>query len=160
MNIKEAIQTAIKYETKVRDAYRTAMNRDIDDRTRKLLLIIAKEEHGHLDYLRKAYDHLQKNGKLEKFESDLESAWYEAEESLLLIGETLKNEKVENSANVLETILAVESLTYNFYQKISRELPDKQRSFFERFVISEKRHMEKLQSLLENVTGKVSYLPS
>ena len=161
MNIKEALETAIKYETKVRNVYRTAMEKTLDDKTRKLLYEFAKEEHGHLEYLRKAYAHLMKNGKLDRFSSDLEEVWYEAEDSLLLVEENLEHDDHRaNSMDVLESILDIEQETHGFYLKVSNELPNKQQQFFERFVLSEKRHLEMIQGRLDKIQKNISYVPS
>lgn len=161
MNIKEALQAAIKYETRIRDAYRDAMQLAIDERTGLLLKALAKEEHGHLDYLRRAYATLTEKGKLDRFESELEKYWYEAEDSLVRVGETLESDEYKVlSVKVLQKILEVERETYSFYLQVSADLPGKQHSFFERFVKSEKRHMEKIQGRLQKVSNVVSYVPS
>ena len=57
MNIEEAIHTAIKYETRVRDLYVEAMKETNDEKGRRFFQTMAKEEQGHLDYLNDRLKH-------------------------------------------------------------------------------------------------------
>ena len=53
MRPDEAIQTAITYETKIRDLYQDAAESTRDPAGRRVFSLLAREEQGHLDYLKR-----------------------------------------------------------------------------------------------------------
>ncbi len=160
MNIKEALQGAIKYETWVRDAYRQAMDQAMSKGIKRMLEKLSHDEHLHLEALRKAYSRLTKKGKLEQFEVDLSQFLSEADASVAEIKKELESgEEKERISRTLERLLEVERETFSFYKVVSQKLPIKHKKFFDRFVQSEKLHMAMIKKSLEKYSSNVSYNP-
>ena len=64
MDLKEALTTAIKYETKVHDHYARARSRSSSPQGKKVFATLAKEELGHVAYLDSRLEEWHKNGKI------------------------------------------------------------------------------------------------
>ena len=72
MKLSEAIQTAIDYETKVLNVYRTASESLPDFAGKRLFMVLADDEQYHVDYLNKKLGQWQAAGQLTV--EDLKSA--------------------------------------------------------------------------------------
>ena len=150
MNIREALETAIKYETKIRDIYRDATGMSVDDKTKRLLELLAKQEQLHLTHLRNSYARLNETGKLDNFESDQEG-WANLTSPSL---DSAKH-KIEDSADrkklyeILKTLLEAEQETFRFYAGLRDSLPEKQARYFNRFVENEKSHVRMILDKLK-----------
>ena len=64
MQLYDAITTALEYETKVRDHYRTSAGLLEDPKGRALFLLLAKEEEWHVAWLQHSLDQWRSTGRV------------------------------------------------------------------------------------------------
>jgi len=64
MDLKEALTTAIGFETKVRDHYTKGREAILDPRGKKMFATLAREEQGHLAYLESRLAEWHQTGKV------------------------------------------------------------------------------------------------
>jgi rubrerythrin len=156
MNLAQAIETAIGFETKVRDLYVEAAKSATDDKGRRIFEVMAKEEQGHLDYLQSRLGEWQKTGSLKP--KDLKTAVPNKK----TIDKAVKGLKRTNKkgkptygveVDMLRKALAAELETSAFYKKMVEELDADSRGLFARFVEIEEGHVAIVQAELDSVTG-------
>ena len=150
MNIKEALQTATKYETKIRNAYQQALEKTLDARTTQLLTLLARQEHEHVENLRNAYIKLSTAGKLDRFDAHIERQLEAAEQSLQRFAEHVETVAVEQRvAKILTGLARAETETSAFYRGLHANLPAKEAKYFERFVKIEELHLAMIADRLK-----------
>jgi rubrerythrin len=150
MNIKEALQTAIKYETKIRDAFRKALEKSSDERTTTLLTLLAHQEHEHVEYLRVAYIKLSTAGKLDRFDAHIEQQLEEGDRSVQRFATEVQNAVVEHRiVKILNNLAAAEKETAAFYRGLCESLPPKEARYFDRFVQIEEKHLAMIEDRLQ-----------
>jgi rubrerythrin len=156
MTIEEAIKTAITYEKKVQGAYADAANKAQDPTARKVFVVMAREELGHIAYLDSRLAEWQKTGHIvaEKLGTILPSKEKVAAGIAKLKG-TL--ERVPAAATpelgFLQQALAMEDETSAFYQRMVAELPPEEQQLLGRFLDIEVRHAAIVQAEIDSVTG-------
>lgn len=64
MTIEKAIQTAIEFESQVRDMYQGAAKEAVDPVGKRVFTVLADEEQGHVDYLQSRLEEWRKTGKV------------------------------------------------------------------------------------------------
>ncbi|MDJ0985878.1 MAG: ferritin family protein [Desulfobacterales bacterium] len=153
MQIEEAIQTAIEYETELRDIYFEAAEAEDDDKGRQFFQSMGKDEQGHLDYLEDRLKQWQKTGKLsaEKLKSTLPSATEIerlASEVKSLVGKASRGLK----SQMLSKALKMEIKTSEFYQKMVDEMPAEAQQMFARFLEMEINHIRTLEFELDYIS--------
>ena len=155
MNIEEAINTAIEYETRVRDVYVEALDEAEDEVAKRIFKLLADEEHSHVVFLKGQLSQWVTKQKLSLDELD----------TALPAAETIQNEveKLEDAMNevdrskellILNKINEVENETSRFYKKMVMELPETGKAFFSRFLELEKGHIALVQAEIDALTGK------
>lgn len=154
MTLEEAIKTAIEYETRVRDVYieaRAAANNEVGRRVFKFL---AKEEQGHLDYLKQRLDEWQKTGKVSIAHLDtIVPSPTKIKEGVEKLENRMASEDHSDEANMLEKAYEVEVETGNFYKKMVAELGPDGQALFQRFVEIEEGHEALVRAELDAVMG-------
>ncbi len=159
MNIEEAINTAIEYETRVRDVYVEALDDAEDEVAKRIFKLLADEEHGHVVFLKGQLSQWVTKQKLSLDELD----------TALPSAETIQSEveKLEDVMNVedrskelliLNKINEVENETSRFYKKMVLELPETGKAFFNRFLELEKGQVARLQAAIDALPGKGFWL--
>lgn len=154
MNIEEAIHTAIKYETKVRDLYVDAMKETNDEKGRRFFQTMAKEEQGHLDYLNDRLKHWEKSGELDI--PDLGSvvpSKLVIDEGIKKLEKTMSGESRDTELELVQKALDAETETSNFYKKVVDELPAEGKKLFSRFLEIEEGHLAIVQAELDALSG-------
>jgi len=154
MTIEEAIQTAIEYETNVKDVYTSAMTEAKDPVGKRVFKILGDEEQGHLDYLHHKLDELKNTGEVtpETLETCVPSMAV-IERGISQLESQMSGEDKGNEIKMLEKALKVEEETSNFYKKMVAELPTKGQDFFKRFVEIEEGHMLIVQAEIDCLKG-------
>jgi rubrerythrin len=154
MTLDEAIQTALDYETRVRDTYLSAIETVSDPIGIRLFQALAEDEQYHLDYLNKKLSEWTSTGTLtiDKLTSSLpavgEIAQYVEKLKTRMAEEDRGDEK-----QMLSKALAVEAETFNFYQKMVDELPDEGKALFSQFLVIEKGHIAAVQAELDHLSS-------
>jgi rubrerythrin len=154
MTIEEAIQTAIEYETNVRDVYGSALEYSKDPVGQRVYRVLADEEQGHLNYLHHKLEELKKTGAVtpETLETCIPSIEV-IRRGIGLLEERMSDEDRGREIEMLKKARDVEEKTGNFYKKMVAELPEEGRRFFERFVEIEEGHLAIVQAELDYVSG-------
>ena len=153
MQIEEAIQTAIEYETELRNIYFEAAEAEDDDKGRQFFQSMGKDEQSHLDYLKDRLQQWQKTGKLsaEKLKTTLPSVTEierQAAEVKALVGKASRGLK----SQMLSKALKMEIKTSEFYQKMVDEMPAEAQPMFARFLEMENNHIRTLEFELDYIS--------
>jgi rubrerythrin len=152
MNIEQAIQTAIAYETKVSEAYARAAGRVQDPAGRRIFEVLTEEEKGHLAYLNHKLEQLRQTGHVtpDALETAIPSRQKieAAEQSLQAKMAAIDP---DNDLQMLEQALNLEIETSGFYQRMVKELPPEGQKFFARFVEIEEGHVAIVQAEMDHI---------
>lgn len=153
MEMEKAIQTAIEYETKIRDIYRDAAKNVLDPEGKRFFKMLESDEQYHLDYLMKRLKLWQNTGKLsaEKLKSTVPPKEIIQKET-----EKIKahmSTKDLSSVNViLGRALKAEVETSNFYEKMVNQMTDEGQEMFAQFLEIEENHIAAVQAELDYIT--------
>jgi rubrerythrin len=157
MNLEAAIQTAISYETRIRDLYGNALNRISDPVGRRFLASLRDDEQHHVEYLENRLQLLRETGRF----------IYEELISRVRIGRDIHHEvrKLEalipkkdlgDEKQILSRALQVEVETSDFYKRMVKEFPKTGQDMFAKFVEIEDAHTQAVQMELDYL-GKSGY---
>ncbi|NMC70908.1 MAG: hypothetical protein GYA57_12710 [Myxococcales bacterium] len=156
MGLEEAIQTALEFETRVRDVYAQAAARAKDPAARRTLGTLAAEEQGHINFLHAKLDEWRRSGEVtdERLATALPSraALREGRKGLR---QRLPLPQVERAAAeaTLRRALAVEADVGAFYRRVVADVPPASRPLFARFLEIEEGHLAIVQAELDSITG-------
>jgi rubrerythrin len=155
MTIEEAIKTAIEFELKVTEAYKTAAGSASDPTARKVLSVLAEEEEGHVAYLRSRLSEWQKTGKLTPAElvTAVPSRAKIAEGVSMLKADLDKPRAGDDDKAHFKRALDIERNASGFYRKMVSELAEEGQRLFERFVEIEEGHLAMAQAELDAADG-------
>ncbi len=159
MEIEEAIQTSIKYETKVRDVYKDAVQSAEDSIGKRVFNVLVQEEEHHLQYLEKKLEELKNTGAVtvEGLETHIPQREKIDDEVNKLKAKLEPSESDRKYHNVelqsLKKALEIEIETSEFYNKMVSELPEDGKALFRRFVEIEEGHKIIVQAEIDAVSG-------
>jgi len=150
MDLKEAITTAIEFETQVRGLYRSAMEKSADPVGRHIFKVLADEELKHLNYLESRLDELRRTGAItaEKLDTTLPSEQV-IRESISRLETRMKPKDKGGELQILGKALEVERDTTGFYRRMAQELSDEGQQIFARFVEIEEGHLAIVQEEID-----------
>jgi len=155
MTLEEAIETALEYERKVRDLYAAAAKQAPDEPGKRVFAVLAREEQGHLDFLRKRLDEWRSSGKLsaDKLGTIVPSA-SKLREGVAAMSRQL-GERPDRTLELelLKKALAAELETAAFYQRMVAELGTEGQRLFEPFVQIEEAHYAIVQGQIDALNG-------
>lgn len=150
MTLEEAIKTAIKFETKIRDLYFEAAKAADDKVGVRTFKALGNDEQHHLDYLNDKFRQWKKTGELnpEKLGSTIPSMEAVSREVAKLESKlTGKDRGLEQQ--MLSKALKVEIETSRFYKKMVDELTGKGQRMFSNFLEIEQGHINIVQAELD-----------
>ena len=159
MDLEEAINTAIEYETKVRDVYKYAEEKATNDIGKKIFNVLHKEEQRHLDYLNFKLNEWQNDNKVtpEDLETYIPSQAVINDEiqKLRTTVDPVKTDKKysEIELQMLRKALVVEQETSDFYKRMVSELSGVGQDLFRPFLEIEEGHKLIVQAEIDSVTG-------
>ena len=150
MTLEEAIQTAIEYDTRIRDIYREAETAVDDEIGKKIFAALGYDEQHHIEYLEHTLEQLAINGKIDSKQL----------ESVIPSGKSIQQEaaKIESLVakefygirkQMLSRALKAEIETSDFYRRMVDELPAEGKSLFSRFLEIENNHVNAVQFELD-----------
>ncbi|HHN74899.1 MAG TPA: hypothetical protein ENK10_06675 [Acidobacteria bacterium] len=156
MTLEEAIRTAIEYETRVHAAYKDAQEQAHDEVGRRVFGTLAREEAGHIAYLRRRLAEWKESGRLT--DEDLETAVppvAQIEAHTEKLGEKLVERSPigKDEIRLLEKALKVEQETSDFYRRMVGELDGQGRDLFARFLEIEEGHGTIVQAEIDAANG-------
>ncbi len=154
LTLDQAIQTAIEYETNVRDLYRSAVEQATEETGKKLFARLADEEQGHLDYLVSRFDEWERTGKITSPElTMLVPNQEQIKAGMARLEKKMGEYDWHIELGLLKKALQVEAETGSFYKKMSRELSDEGAQMFSRFLEIEDAHYDLVQAQLDALNG-------
>jgi rubrerythrin len=154
MDLAQAIQTAIRYETSIRNLYRTAAEKSTDPVGRKVFGLLADEEDEHLRFLEERLKEWTDSGEVQTAPLRSHLPAREAiEESGQKVRSNLTDIDVEGELALLSRALEVEKETSDFYRKMVSELDARGQALFEPFVESEDNHLGLVQAEMDQIKG-------
>ncbi len=153
MQIEEALQTAIEYESELRDIYFEAAEAEDDEKGKLFFQAMGKDEQDHLDYLKDRLEQWQKTGKLsaKKLKTTApskEDIERHAAEVKSLVGKESRGLK----SQMLSKALKMEIKTSDFYEKMVAEMPAEAQQMFARFLEIENNHIRTLEFELDYIS--------
>jgi rubrerythrin len=153
--LAEAIQTAIEYETRVRDLYREAEDRATEDVGKRIFSTLAKEEQGHLDYLLHCQTTWQDEGKIieDELSTVVPSPQRIAEGVATLESKLDEPRDWSVELELLRRALELERETGDFYRKMVAEIGGEGERLFRRFLEIEDGHFAIVQAEIDALTG-------
>lgn len=155
MDLKEALDTAIRYERQVRDHYRAAQERVINPQGKRVFETLAREEQGHIDYLESRLAEWSKVGKISSPELGTELPtldWVATARRKVSEGPD-HTVAVQEELDLLKVALKLERQTSSFYCKLVDTLPAADRGMFARFLEIEAGHLAIVQAEIDSLNG-------
>ena len=153
MEIEKAIQTAIDYETNIRNIYRDAAQSILNPEGRRFFKMMGDDEQYHLDYLKERLKTWQDTGKLsvEKLDSIVPS-----KEMIQKETEKIKTHMSAQDLSSIKVILGralqAEVETSNFYEEMVKKMTLEGQQMFARFLEIEENHIAAVQAELDYIT--------
>jgi rubrerythrin len=150
MTLEEAIQTAIAYETKIRDVYRKAAREISDSVGRRILQALGDDEQRHVEYLLNRLKIWREKGilSLKDLETTIPSKEIIAREGSRLKRKLCKEDRGDEK-QLLSQALKLEIETSGFYKKMVDEMSDDAQRMFGRFLDIEAGHIAAVQAELD-----------
>ncbi len=154
MTVEEALKTAIEYETKVVAVYQEARDKVNNPVGRRVFDILAKEEKGHVAYLRSRLDQWQKDGyiDIEGLETAIPSA-KAIERAVSELKTDVPKQAVDLEVELLSRALDIEKKTSDYYERLVNEIPGREKKLFKRFLDIEVGHQAIVQAEMDSVKG-------
>jgi rubrerythrin len=154
MDIEQAINMSIQYETMIRDIYQEGAGNCIDETGQRVLQVLAQEEQQHLDYLSEKLREWKQAGKVTPvvLESIIPSKRV-ITESIIKFDSNVSTADCSDDAEILATALLAEIETSRFYKQLVAELDAEGQALFEPFIEIEEGHLMIVQAELDNLKG-------
>ena len=153
MEMERAIQTAIGYETNIRDIYRDAAQSVHDPEGKKFFKMMGDDEQFHLDYLTERLKIWQRTGKLsvEKLDSIVPSKEMVQKETEK-IKTRMATKELSSIKVILGRALQAEVETSRFYEEMVKKMTRDGQQMFARFLEIEENHIAAVQAELDYIT--------
>jgi rubrerythrin len=154
MNVEEALETALEFENKVRDAYREMAETSASKVGENVFGVLAHEEQHHVEYLESRLSEWRRAGVITA--EGLETAVPRRaaiEEGVKNLSKEARGEIRGGEVEMLRRALRMEIGANDFYKRMVNELPEEARPLFARFVEIEEGHTAVVQAELDYATG-------
>jgi len=154
MTLEEALKTAIEYETKVVAVYRGACDKIQNPVGQRVFRVLAREEEGHVAYLKSRLDQWWKDGKIDIH--GLETAIPSKSAIDRAAGELrtdMPKKAVDVELELLNKALDIEKKTSEYYGKLVKEIPGEEKKLFKRFLEIEVGHQAIVEAEMNSVKG-------
>jgi rubrerythrin len=154
MNVEEALETALEFENKVRDAYREMAEGAGSEIGKNVFGVLAHEEQHHVEYLESRLSEWRRAGVITA--EGLETAVPRRaaiEEGVKNLSREATGEIRGGEVEMLRRALRMEIGANDFYKRMVNELPEEARPLFARFVEIEEGHTAVVQAELDYATG-------
>lgn len=154
MTMEEAIQTAIEYETKIRDLYRQAAKNSRDPQAVRFYNALAKDEANHLAYLKDRLEKWRDTGNIpdDNLEKHLPSR-VKINREVDKLKHQLTEADQRDEKRRLSKALKLEVDTSNYYKALVSKTGNEGERMFGRFVKIEDEHIDMVQAELDYVSG-------
>ncbi|NWF99339.1 MAG: ferritin family protein [Thermoanaerobaculaceae bacterium] len=155
MELKEALAIAIDYEHAVQKHYATGAEQVLDPRGKKVFQTLAREEAGHIAYLRSRLDEWTRGGAVQTPElpTVLPTAEWIAQAKDRVAKGPSPTVAVHAELELLKVALELERTTSAFYQQLVGTVEAQYRPLFSRFLEIEQGHLAIVQAEIDSITG-------
>ena len=149
MNVKEAIETAIRYEKEIRDLYGEEARRAVSPEAKRFFQMLSDDEQCHFDYLNDLLNQWETTGRLEikPIPSDIPMI-RDVNREVAPVREKLAEKDRGDLKQVLSKALKAEIETSGFYRKLSEEITGETKEIFANFLVIEENHVSAVQAEL------------
>ncbi len=153
MDTLTIFKTALEYEKKIRDLYRSGVDIVDDERGKRIFRTLADEEQSHVDFLQHGIETLQANGSiasagLETVIPDTEAISSNIESMKMRIPQQM----LGDIKRVLDSALKLEIDTTEYYQKACEAAEGDIKRILSRFVVIEQRHTDLVRFELDHAS--------
>lgn len=154
MQLRQALEISLEYENKVRDHYQKGVEKIQDPVGKRTFTTLAKEEQGHVDFLKNRLECLEKPGTVPaKVVAVIPESWItQAQEKI----EKEPSDAVATQSDIdlVKLALQLEHETSDFYRSLMNKLETvEDRKVFEPFIEIEDGHVAIVQSELDSLQG-------
>ena len=153
MNLEKAIQTALSYETKIRDLYADLVRQSEDTVGKRIFKALEEDEQNHVAYLEHKLAQWRETGKIadDRLQSTIPPPEVIAREVSRLEQRTSRDDR-KNEKQMLSKALHLEVETSKFYERMVAAMTDEGQAMFARFLEIENAHIELVQAELDYIT--------
>ena len=151
MNSQEIFTSALQYEEKIRDLYRSADKTIDDERGRAIFRALADDEQSHVDFLHYSLEQLKKKGAIDS--TRLVTAIpnvKQLESKIEKLKAEIPPQMLGDIKSVLAGALKLEKETSAFYRDACKKTEGDIRAIFEKFLEIEERHVDVVQIELDH----------
>ncbi|MGA6926489.1 MAG: ferritin family protein [Desulfosarcina sp.] len=153
MELEAAINSALAFESRIRDLYVEAVRRTDDPAGKKIFQTLADDEQHHVDYLESRLDQWRRQGRI-----TIDELHSLVPDKAAIRKETARlQSKIREDARglkqqMLSQALKMEIETSRFYRELVDRVSEDHRAMFARFLEIEENHVEAVQFELDHVT--------
>jgi rubrerythrin len=153
MNSQEIFTTAIQYEEKIRDLYRSADDIIDDERGKAIFRALADDEQSHVDFLNYGLDQLKASGTIEidKLGTNI-PALEQIESGIEKFKAKIPERMLGDIKSVLNSALLLEKETSDFYRDACSKTEGEIKLILEKFLEIEERHVDMVQIELDHAS--------
>ena len=151
MNSQEIFATALQYEEKIRDFYRSAEKIVDDQRGKTIFQALADDEQAHVDFLRYSLEQLKANGTIDidKLVTSIPTL-KQLESGIEKLKTNIPKQMLGDIKSVLGSALKLEKETSAFYRDACSKTEGEIKRIFEKFLEIEERHVDVVQIELDH----------
>ncbi len=154
MDIQEAIETAIQYETRVHDVYAQAAARASSPAAKRAMGFMAREEGYHKEYLEAQKKKWAEEGVLDYQSLKTSAPAPETiQKEVSKLEGHMKKEVPGEELEMLKRALQVEKETSAFYRSLVDRMEGDARKLFARFLEVEEGHLNLVQAEIDALQG-------
>jgi rubrerythrin len=151
MNSHEILATALQYEEKIRDFYRSAAETIDDTRGKDIFQALANDEQSHVDFLVYSLEQLKANGAVdvEKLVSSIPTL-KQLESGIERLKVDIPHQMLGDIKSALVSALKLEKETSAFYRDACSKTEGDIKRVFEKLLDIEDRHVDVVQIELDH----------
>jgi rubrerythrin len=151
MNSQDIFSTALQYEEKIRDFYRSAATVVDDERGRSIFRALANDEQSHVDFLLYSLEQLKTQQPIDIDRLVISTPTIKQLESgINKLKATIPIQMLGDVKSVLGSALKLEKETSAFYRYASNKTEGDINTIFQRFLEIEERHVDVVQIELDH----------
>jgi rubrerythrin len=154
MNSTEIFTTAIKYEEKVRDLYRSADAIVDDERGKAIFRSLAVDEQSHIDFLLYSLEQLKTSGNIDinRLKTTIPTR-AQIETNIKQMQAKIPERMLGDIKTVLNSALILEKETSTFYRNACAQAEGEIQKILEKFLEIEERHVDVVQIELDHASN-------
>jgi len=151
MDSQEIFATALQYEEKIRDLYRSTDKIVDDERGRQIFRALADDEQSHVEFLLYSVEQLKAHGTIDinRLVTSIPTI-QQIESSIERMKTTIPTQMLGDIKSVLASALKLEKETSAFYREACSKTEGEIKAIFEKFLEIEDRHIDVVQIELDH----------